>query len=631
MKIERLSLKNFLSFKDNSLSFGGRQLALILGINNDTTSMDSNGSGKSVLFEGIVWGLFGKTFRGLKGDKVVNTKAKKDCQVNLDLSINGSKITVTRYRKHTIHKDNLILEIDGQEQQRMTPTETQELLEDTIRMDYATFMNTSVFPEGAFISLANMVNESDKKDLLESVAGIVSFDGYQKSARDRRKGIQESIDKQTTELTATKSGVETEEQMAADLNQRHEEFAEKKKEKMVHLKDKIEEMKSSLKQIEGNAIGFNLTSLQKIIEEKKGSLKNLEIDEDQRQNFIQSIANLQGEIVSLDVRKNEFELELSELNKLKPGQKCPLFKGKQCEQMTEGDIKEYLGKIQAKISNIDELIKGQTLKRLTNESSLNAINNQRAAFIQVEESIGSDEVKLGELQRKQLSMAPFKEKAIAELWAMDKEYTDAEKKISPYASMIEENEKRLRSLQEKKNNQETGLEKAQENQKYVQFWVDGFGDRGLKSFLLDSVVQQLNEQTNHYLAYLTDGEIRIDISTRTMLKGGGEREKLNIKVYSEGGMQEYEGCSGGERRRVDVSMLLALRELAKARLEQTFDFLFVDELFDKLDKSGIERVLHLFTQQTDDSVFVISHDPSLMDVFENMITVEKTDRISRIV
>ena len=96
-------------------------------------------------------------------------------------------------------------------------------------------------------------------------------------------------------------------------------------------------------------------------------------------------------------------------------------------------------------------------------------------------------------------------------------------------------------------------------------------------------------------------------------------------------MQEYLGSSGGERRRVDLSMLLALRELAKARLEQTFDLLFVDEVFDKVDKSGIERVIHLLTQQTDDSVFVISHDPSLMDAFEEVITVEKTDGLSKIV
>ena len=114
------------------------------------------------------------------------------------------------------------------------------------------------------------------------------------------------------------------------------------------------------------------------------------------------------------------------------------------------------------------------------------------------------------------------------------------------------------------------------------------------------------------------------------MKGGGEREKLNIKVYSKEGMQEYLGSSGGEKRRADLSMLLALRELAKARLEQTFDLLFVDEVFDVLDQSGIERVIHLLTEQTDDSVFVISHDPSLMDAFENVITVEKTDGLSRI-
>ncbi len=231
MKIKNLTIKKFLSFKEAFLDLEGRQSTLILGRNNDTTSMDSNGSGKSTILEAIVWVFFGRTCRGLKGDAVVNSVAGKNCQVSADAEVGKSKITVTRYRKHSTHKDNLILEIDGQEQKRMTPTETQELLEDTIHMDFATFMNTTIFPQGAFTYFASMA-DADRKDLLESVMGMMPFDGYLKAAREKHRGIQDLIDKQTTELTVTGSGIEDEEQRAADLNQRHEEFAEKKKEKM---------------------------------------------------------------------------------------------------------------------------------------------------------------------------------------------------------------------------------------------------------------------------------------------------------------------------------------------------------------------------------------------------------------
>ncbi|GAH87616.1 unnamed protein product [marine sediment metagenome] len=59
--------------------------------------------------------------------------------------------------------------------------------------------------------------------------------------------------------------------------------------------------------------------------------------------------------------------------------------------------------------------------------------------------------------------------------------------------------------------------------------------------------------------------------------------------------------------------------------------LIVDEAFDKLDQSGIERMIHLLIQQSNDDVLVISHDPSLMDAFEDVIMVEKENALSRIV
>lgn len=630
MKIKNLNLKNFLSFQDASLDLENKRLALILGRNNDTTSMDSNGSGKSVLLEGIVWGLFGRTFRGLRGDAVVNSTARRDCKVSLALSVNGSEIQITRYRKHTTDKDDLFMKIDGKEQKRMTPTETQALLEDTIHMDYETFMNTTVFPQGAFTYFASMA-DSDRKDLLESVMGMMPFDEYQRKARDKHKDIQSSIDKQTTDLTVIKSRIETERDRMADLTRRHAEFAAEKKDGLMLIYDKIQALKRKLENMERDISSLNLEETERAIDERRNSLENLEIDEDKRQCLISAVAEAQAKMSSLTIRINELSVELSGLEGLKPGQKCPLFKNIECKQMTGEDIKKYLDKIRIKIEKLSKQEDQAENERLASQRSLDVLNNQKAAYIQVEESVREDEIKLKNLQKQQVQLAPSKERISAEIRSTQRVYADLEKQPSPYMPMVEKSGKDLKVLAAEKKGLRSKIVSLEEKQKYIQFWVEGFSDRGLKSFLMDSVVQQLNERANHYLAYLTDGKVRIEISTRTRLKGGEEREKLDIKVYSKDGLQEYLGSSGGEKRRADLSMLLALRELAKARLEQTFDLLFVDEVFDVLDQSGIERVIHLLTQQTDDDVFVISHDASLMDAFENVITVEKTNGLSQII
>ena len=62
MKINKIEIRNFYSIKKTSLNFNNfKGLVLIEGKNKDTGG--SNGAGKSVLIEAVVWGLFGKTIR----------------------------------------------------------------------------------------------------------------------------------------------------------------------------------------------------------------------------------------------------------------------------------------------------------------------------------------------------------------------------------------------------------------------------------------------------------------------------------------------------------------------------------------------------------------------------------------
>ena len=61
MKINKIKIKNFYSFKDASLDFTTYSgLTLIKGKNNDTKG--SNGSGKSALVEALFFALTGRLF-----------------------------------------------------------------------------------------------------------------------------------------------------------------------------------------------------------------------------------------------------------------------------------------------------------------------------------------------------------------------------------------------------------------------------------------------------------------------------------------------------------------------------------------------------------------------------------------
>ena len=99
MKFGVLKVKNFLSFKEASLDLSKHSLALIVGVNEDSKSSSSNGSGKSNMLEAFAWVSYGECFRPWKGDEVICNKVKKNCLVSLDFQENGTKGRIERFRK----------------------------------------------------------------------------------------------------------------------------------------------------------------------------------------------------------------------------------------------------------------------------------------------------------------------------------------------------------------------------------------------------------------------------------------------------------------------------------------------------------------------------------------------------
>ena len=86
IQLQHLKIENFLSFRKVELTLNDRGLVFIVGKNYDSDCFDSNGSGKSSLFESIVYCLFGVTVRGIKADDVINNKVKENCKVSLSFS-----------------------------------------------------------------------------------------------------------------------------------------------------------------------------------------------------------------------------------------------------------------------------------------------------------------------------------------------------------------------------------------------------------------------------------------------------------------------------------------------------------------------------------------------------------------
>jgi hypothetical protein len=95
----------------------------------------------------------------------------------------------------------------------------------------------------------------------------------------------------------------------------------------------------------------------------------------------------------------------------------------------------------------------------------------------------------------------------------------------------------------------------------------------------------------------------------------------------------YFNFSEGERLRIDLSLLLAWREIARMKNSVHCNLLILDEIFDSsLDSVGTEeflKILDSFGRKS--NVFVITHKADqLMDRFKNHINFVKKGNFSKL-
>jgi len=213
-----------------------------------------------------------------------------------------------------------------------------------------------------------------------------------------------------------------------------------------------------------------------------------------------------------------------------------------------------------------------------------------------------------------------------------KEAEKEAEKATELEALLGKEFKRLRTKKVNINKMSQGVLRHKAQRKLLEFWEKGFGNAGIKSYMLDSVAEILNQKVDEFTRFLTDGEVGISFQTQSTLKSGEVREKFDISIVSQAGETTYTASSGGERRRIDVCILLALSELTGLHGKLP-NLLVLDEVFDHLDREGMNRVVALLRSKLlgqRETVFVITHSEALANYFERRLLVTKESGISTI-
>lgn len=168
------------------------------------------------------------------------------------------------------------------------------------------------------------------------------------------------------------------------------------------------------------------------------------------------------------------------------------------------------------------------------------------------------------------------------------------------------------------------------------YWQHGFSKQGIQSLLVEEIAARFNAERGTIFPLLTQGVYDVQFSTLSRTRAGDVREKTEFYVYEHGVEVQYEALSGGQRRRVDIGIMLVMAMAVSKWMgvRGVLGLLILDEVFGFLDASGAEGLLAALGQVTDQipTVYVITHDTNLQALVPNVLCVEQDrDGTSRLV
>lgn len=139
-------------------------------------------------------------------------------------------------------------------------------------------------------------------------------------------------------------------------------------------------------------------------------------------------------------------------------------------------------------------------------------------------------------------------------------------------------------------------------------------DNGIRTKIIKHYLPTINKYVNRYLQalnfpiqFVLDDQFNETIKSRYR------------DVFS------YENFSEGEKRRIDLALLLTWRAIARMKNSVSTNLLIFDEIVDgSLDAAGIDDFMSIIESLgLDTNVFIISHKEAMMDKFSRTLSVTK--------
>jgi DNA repair protein SbcC/Rad50 len=178
-----LNVRNFMSYTDvhEPLSFEGIHVAVLTG---------DNGNGKSALLDAMTWALWGRA-RARAVDELIHSGAS-EMEVEFEFELDDHQYRVIRKRQRrgkSGYSDLQFAVLADGGYKALTEgsvSETERLIERTLRMSYETFTNSSFIQQGRADSFTTN-SPAERKRILAEILELGFYDDLEARAKERFK------------------------------------------------------------------------------------------------------------------------------------------------------------------------------------------------------------------------------------------------------------------------------------------------------------------------------------------------------------------------------------------------------------------------------------------------------------
>lgn len=560
LKLLNMKVEGFCSIPDLYVPFDQRQTVLIKA---------PNGSGKSTIFSALVWGLYGKTIKGVSDVqtwKEFRTSEYCGTMVSIRFQKKDYVYQVIRCQKYEKNledgskgRDRFIVIKDAEPLDIKSKVQLQQKLVDILGLTQNLFTNSIMFGQG--INRIIQESNADKKKLFEEIFDLNYLNIAKGIALEDKSNIVSQLNEAERESASLKRELESTISTYKDLRAREKDFSN-------HIREERKELRE---------------------DRKKLKAKKAEILPKLGTSLTPEINMLQKELDRL--RKS--------YNKAKSISNIP--------------IKEFIGNVYNMISVKKYKEASKALLEIIEAFSM--MENLQVEIDSKSREVDHYKEKHQEYKKYSQLLADIDDDLETIKEQLRKLKEEKLKVLSPkYKEQIADIRKRLRKVDEDYHNKELELEDYN--------WVidDPLGNNGIKAYLFDSSLDFLNKELEKYYQILGFHiSFEIDLSTT--------RKEFCTLIEKDGHIMDYNELSGGEKQLVDISMAFAMNQALT--ISKGINIAFLDEVFESLSSDNIELVIQLVKEvYKDKTLFLISHHDSLPFSNVKILEVEKRNGLS---